>query len=131
MHSDQGKSDINYFSFFCQHSKEYKALRLTGGLDHCSGRVEIHRNGLWGTVCDETWDKEEASMVCAMLGCGEARVFKGFKMHFTHKNGTIWLYQCFKNHKTLWDCVETDVTTHPFYKNSEGAAAAVVICNSK
>ncbi|KAK2836338.1 hypothetical protein Q7C36_014207 [Tachysurus vachellii] len=88
---------------------EYKALRLTGGLDHCSGRVEIHRNGTWGTVCEECWDKEEASMACEMLGCGRPKQYTAFEPPFKHTNNTRWYYQCFKS-PTLWDCKEHDAS---------------------
>uniref|UniRef100_A0A8C8JVA0 SRCR domain-containing protein n=1 Tax=Oncorhynchus tshawytscha TaxID=74940 RepID=A0A8C8JVA0_ONCTS len=85
---------------------ELKALRLTGGVDRCSGKVEIHRNGSWGTVCDTCWGKEEASMVCSMLGCGEPVHFLAFIPPFTHNDSTLWYYQCFPNHTDLWQCKE-------------------------
>ncbi|CAB1345700.1 unnamed protein product [Coregonus sp. 'balchen'] len=85
---------------------ELKAVRLTGGVDHCSGKVEIHRNGSWGTVCDNCWGKEEASMVCSMLGCGEPVHFVAFKPPFTHNNGTLWYYRCDPHHTDLWQCKE-------------------------
>ncbi|XP_010866389.1 T-cell differentiation antigen CD6 isoform X2 [Esox lucius] len=85
---------------------ELKEVRLTGGVDRCSGKVEIHRNGSWGTVCDNCWGKEEASMVCSMLGCGKPVNFLAFKPPFTHNNGTLYFYQCFKHHTNLWQCKE-------------------------
>ncbi|XP_027031617.1 antigen WC1.1-like isoform X1 [Tachysurus fulvidraco] len=104
---------------------EYKALRLTGGLDQCSGRVEIHRNGTWGTVCEECWDKEEASMACEMLGCGSPKQYTAFEPPFKHTNNTRWYYQCFK-YLTLWDCYEIDASKRNLCPDPN---AAGLICN--
>ena len=43
-------------------------LELVNGTQHNSGRVELIRNGLRGTVCDDAWDDQDATVVCKMLG---------------------------------------------------------------
>ena len=45
-------------------------IRLADGDTIYSGRVEIYRNGVWGTVCDDNWDNSIAQLVCQQLGLG-------------------------------------------------------------
>lgn len=107
-----------------------KAIRLSGGLDRCSGKVEIHRNGSWGTVCDHCWNHNMASIVCSMLGCGApATKYSQFNPPLAHNNGTKWYYMCTLNAANLWQCRALKESQNPVL--CQGSKASGVVCNGR
>lgn len=85
-------------------------MRLVEG-NSTSGRVEIYRGGLWGTVCDDSWDIRDANVVCHQLGFKEAssalrNAAFGQGYDPIHMDD---LY-CIGNETSLLDCPHT--TTH-------------------
>ena len=43
-------------------------LRLIGGKTNHSGTVEINIAGSWGTICDASFDRLDAVVICRILG---------------------------------------------------------------
>ena len=43
-------------------------IRLVGGAVMTEGRVEVCVHETWGTVCSDSWDDNDARVVCRKLG---------------------------------------------------------------
>ncbi|NXF92399.1 WC11 protein, partial [Eubucco bourcierii] len=80
-------------------------IRAVGGEHRCSGRVEVWRNGSWGTVCDDSWHRQDAQVACRQLGCGPVLSALG-EAAFGEGTGPIWLEQveCQGTEPSLQDC---------------------------
>lgn len=43
-------------------------VRLSKSSQAQSGSVEVNHNGVWSPICSDGFEKEEAGVVCRMLG---------------------------------------------------------------
>ena len=62
------KFDYSLFSVQCNGYCEHGFLRLENGSSTNQGRLEICINFVWGTVCDDSFDTNDAKVVCRQLG---------------------------------------------------------------
>ena len=87
-------------------------LRLVGGSSDDEGRVEIFY-GSWGTVCDDFWGLEDATVVCRQLGFLRA-VFAFRTAAFGQGTGQIWLdnVHCTGTETRLDQCPHNGIGVH-------------------
>ena len=87
-------------------------LRLVGGAVPGEGRLEIQFNDEWGTVCDDAFGTEEATVACRQLGF-ESGV-PVFGSAFGRGEGQIWLDNviCVGNEDRLEDCRNQGIGVH-------------------
>ena len=44
------------------------SVRLVNGADKYEGQAQVCVNGVWGTICDNGWDKSDSDAFCGELG---------------------------------------------------------------
>ena len=63
---------INTYTFILVSAKQANCtndeVRLIGDIGPHEGRVEVCVNEVWGTVCSNSWNNDDASVICRQLG---------------------------------------------------------------
>ncbi|XP_038067599.1 deleted in malignant brain tumors 1 protein-like isoform X2 [Patiria miniata] len=86
------------------------SVRLVDGNSPSEGRVEVYYRGQWGTVCDDLWDIQDATVVCRQLGFPSALRAVSAEDEFTIGDGPIFFddVECVGDEATLADCRHLD-----------------------
>ena len=72
-----------------------------------SGRVEVrHKNGSWGTICNDRFDNKEAFVICKMFGFQYGTVHTMVTHFFGQGTGRIFMDElnCNGNETSIMDC---------------------------
>uniref|UniRef100_A0A1X7TQF9 SRCR domain-containing protein n=2 Tax=Amphimedon queenslandica TaxID=400682 RepID=A0A1X7TQF9_AMPQE len=114
--SEAALLNCSYYTSFCGYSYHAGvecespciegAVRLEGDDKYKEfGRVEVCINGTWGTICDNGWDNNDASVVCRQLGCSPYGAIAKAS-YFTEGRLPFHLYSvnCSGNESTLLNC---------------------------
>lgn len=101
-------------------------VRLVNGTNRCAGRVEILYSDQWGTVCDDKWGMQEASVVCREMGCGAPLEVK-YKAFFGSGDRQMWMddVNCTGQEKSLAECSHRGFGEHDCSHHED----AGVICS--
>ena len=103
-----------YFSFLVHR------VRLTDGPNPRTGRVEVYTNSIgeldndeWGTVCGDSWDIQDATVVYRQLGYPDAVAAPLFA-HYGQGSGPVWFdsVQCLGNELDLFECTHSGIAYH-------------------
>ena len=93
--------------------------------------MEVKHQGEWGTMNDDRWRLEDASVVCRQLGCGAAIGFPR-AAYFGPGLGPIWLLYslCEGIESTVSDCRHSNIKD---YRNDSYTHNwdAGVVCSGK
>ena len=99
-------------------------VRLVDGENRLQGRVEVLSNGVWGTVCDDSFDDNDAQVFCRMLGLqgGVAHSYAAFGQG----TGQILLddLYCTGSEDNIQDCSHRGLGSH----NCQHSEDAGVTC---
>ena len=100
---------------------------MVGGNNTYSGRVEVFTRNEWGTVCDDGWQLNDASVACRQLGFpyGASEAIS----QFGGGTGPIWLDNlgCYATGDSLFDCVGNPIGIHNCVHSEDAGAVCIPV----
>ncbi|XP_061172607.1 deleted in malignant brain tumors 1 protein-like [Saccostrea echinata] len=89
-----------------------QGARLVNGSSFREGRVEVYKDGVWGTVCDDSWDYKDANVICKQLFGLTGSPYSGAR--FGRGVGVIHMddVNCYGTESSLLHCTHTNHLNH-------------------
>lgn len=103
-------------------------VRLIGGPDSSTGRLEVFHNSFWGSVCNKDWTINESRVVCHELGFTNGTVLTADYRQLGMGGGPIALgsVSCTGEESLVNQCVNSTDITDCTHTNDVG-----IVCQSK
>ncbi|XP_078362802.1 scavenger receptor cysteine-rich domain superfamily protein-like [Oculina patagonica] len=101
-------------------------VRLVNGPSSREGLVQVYLNNTWGYVCDNNWSRQDADVVCKMMGYTGSYPSHG-QVVVEWDNTTTWLnnVRCVGNEGSLFLCAHDGWRRQRCPSNEQ----AIVACN--
>ena len=87
-------------------------LRLADGISRNGGRLEVQINNVWGTVCDNLWDRIDADVTCRQLGYSGAFIAAAVSEPGNGLPILLDNINCIGNESYIWDCANNGIAMH-------------------
>ncbi|XP_062609785.1 deleted in malignant brain tumors 1 protein-like, partial [Saccostrea cucullata] len=115
----------------CTHNKDAGvsclSVRLVGGKTPMEGRVEVLIRNEWGTICATNWEKEDAAVICRMLGYDGFSSIARSSAYYGKGSGRIWLDNvgCSGNEMDILKCRNNGVGIHRCQHSDDAGVSCV------
>ncbi|XP_053399313.1 deleted in malignant brain tumors 1 protein-like [Mercenaria mercenaria] len=104
----ESDSEAIHDQYFWRFHTDKVPVRLVNGPNQYSGRVEVYHGGAWGTVCDDSFDRRDAEVICRMLGMlsNDSDIEAFQQAYFGQGIGRIVLddLQCYGDESSIDQC---------------------------
>ena len=94
-------------------SVQVRLVTVSGSISN-EGLVEVQHDGVWGTICDDSWSTSDARVVCRQLGLPYLNAVAVGSAEFGRGSGKIWLDDvgCSGSESNLGQCSHQDWGSH-------------------
>ncbi|XP_041372995.1 deleted in malignant brain tumors 1 protein-like [Gigantopelta aegis] len=118
----QRGGNVGVFCETVKQSPPFPVRLVNGNGIPTQGRFEMLLNGLWGTVCDDSFDKRDAGVMCAMVGFSRSGAVAVKRAGFGQGSAAVFFnhLDCNGTESSIFDCAR-DHIGHKLCNHSKDA----------